>query len=84
MSRDSYTHLKRHLQEKHLNVLLNIIQEHLFIDGKQAFWVIFHTFLLSADFFFKINIFKKDKSGFTGDKNISILHLSCRTSDLQF
>ncbi|KAK3575934.1 hypothetical protein CHS0354_006251 [Potamilus streckersoni] len=32
MSRDSYTHLKRHLQEKQLNLLLNIIQEHLFID----------------------------------------------------
>ncbi|XP_041374129.1 transcription initiation factor TFIID subunit 5-like [Gigantopelta aegis] len=32
MSRDSYTHLKRHLQEKRLNLLLNIIQEHLFID----------------------------------------------------
>ncbi|XP_052812149.1 transcription initiation factor TFIID subunit 5-like isoform X1 [Mya arenaria] len=32
MSRDSYTHLKRFLQEKHMNVLLNIIQEHLFID----------------------------------------------------
>ncbi|XP_060561519.1 LOW QUALITY PROTEIN: transcription initiation factor TFIID subunit 5-like [Ruditapes philippinarum] len=32
MSRDSYTHLKRYLQEKQLNLLLNIIQEHLFID----------------------------------------------------
>ncbi|XP_067687895.1 transcription initiation factor TFIID subunit 5-like [Haliotis asinina] len=32
MSRDSYTHLKRHLQEKQLSRLLNIIQEHLFID----------------------------------------------------
>ncbi|WAR09502.1 TAF5-like protein [Mya arenaria] len=32
MSRDSYTHLKRFLQEKHMNVLLNIIQEHMFID----------------------------------------------------
>ncbi|XP_050418483.1 transcription initiation factor TFIID subunit 5 [Patella vulgata] len=32
MSRDSYTHLKRHLQDKQLNLLLNIIQEHLFID----------------------------------------------------
>ncbi|KAH9499134.1 Transcription initiation factor TFIID subunit 5 [Bulinus truncatus] len=34
MSRDSYTHLKRHLQEKRLSPLLNIIQDHLFIDGK--------------------------------------------------
>ena len=32
MSRDSYNHLKRHLQEKKQNQLLNIIQEHLFID----------------------------------------------------
>jgi len=32
MSRDSYNHLKRHLQEKKHNVLLNIVQEHLFID----------------------------------------------------
>ncbi|KAH3747761.1 hypothetical protein DPMN_182191, partial [Dreissena polymorpha] len=32
MSRDSYTHLKRYLQEKQLKTLLNIIQEHLFID----------------------------------------------------
>ena len=33
MSRDSYTHLKRHLQENKQNLLLNIVQEHLFIDG---------------------------------------------------
>ena len=33
MSRDSYTHLKRHLQEKHLTLLINIIQEHLYIEG---------------------------------------------------
>ncbi|XP_055870350.1 transcription initiation factor TFIID subunit 5-like isoform X2 [Biomphalaria glabrata] len=32
MSRDSYTHLKRHFQEKRLSPLLNIIQDHLFID----------------------------------------------------
>ncbi|XP_035827359.1 transcription initiation factor TFIID subunit 5 isoform X2 [Aplysia californica] len=32
MSRDSYTHLKRHLQEKRLSPLLTIIQDHLFID----------------------------------------------------
>ncbi|KAK3083461.1 hypothetical protein FSP39_023256 [Pinctada imbricata] len=32
MSRDSYNHLKRHLQEKKMKPLLNIIQEHLFID----------------------------------------------------
>ncbi|XP_076448428.1 transcription initiation factor TFIID subunit 5-like [Babylonia areolata] len=32
MSRDSYTHLKRHLQEKHLTILINMIQEHLFIE----------------------------------------------------
>lgn len=32
MSRDSYNHLKRHLQEKEMKPLLNIIQEHLFID----------------------------------------------------
>ncbi|KAK7484651.1 hypothetical protein BaRGS_00024059 [Batillaria attramentaria] len=32
MSRDSYTHLKRHLQERHLTLLINMIQEHLFID----------------------------------------------------
>lgn len=32
MSRDSYNQLKRHLQDKQLNLLLNIIQEHLFID----------------------------------------------------
>lgn len=32
MSRDSYTHLKRHLQEKKLAPLLTIIQEHLLID----------------------------------------------------
>ena len=35
MSRDSYNHLKRHLQEKKHHKLLNIIQEHLFIDGKK-------------------------------------------------
>ena len=34
MSRDSYNHLKRHLQEKKMKPLLTIIQEHLFIDGK--------------------------------------------------
>ncbi|KAL8563934.1 hypothetical protein ACOMHN_059364 [Nucella lapillus] len=32
MSRESYTHLKRHLQERHLTVLINMIQEHLFIE----------------------------------------------------
>ncbi|KAK3780084.1 hypothetical protein RRG08_046146 [Elysia crispata] len=32
MSRDSYTHLKRHLQEKRLSPLLTIVQDHLFID----------------------------------------------------
>ncbi|KAL5005773.1 hypothetical protein ScPMuIL_016931 [Solemya velum] len=32
MSRDSYNHLKRHLQEKQMKLLLTIIQEHLFID----------------------------------------------------
>ncbi|CAI9728746.1 transcription initiation factor TFIID subunit 5-like [Octopus vulgaris] len=32
MSRDSYNQLKRHLQDKQLNLLLTIIQEHLFID----------------------------------------------------
>ncbi|KAK7113833.1 transcription initiation factor TFIID subunit 5-like [Littorina saxatilis] len=32
MSRDSYTHLKRHLQERHMTLLINMIQEHLFID----------------------------------------------------
>ena len=36
MSRDSYNHLKRHLQEKKHHKLLNIIQEHLFIDGKDG------------------------------------------------
>lgn len=33
MSRDSYNHLKRYLQENKMKPLLNIIQEHLFIDG---------------------------------------------------
>ena len=33
MSRDSYNHLKRYLLDKKHTVLLNIIQEHLFIDG---------------------------------------------------
>ena len=37
MSRDSYTHLKRHLQERHLTVLINMIQEHLFIEGRCSF-----------------------------------------------
>ena len=37
MSRDSYTHLKRHLQERHLTVLINMIQEHLFIEGLCSF-----------------------------------------------
>ena len=37
MSRDSYTHLKRHLQERHLTVLINMIQEHLFIEGRCFF-----------------------------------------------
>ncbi|KAK2193410.1 hypothetical protein NP493_13g06024 [Ridgeia piscesae] len=32
MSRDSYNHLKRYLLDKKHTVLLNIIQEHLFID----------------------------------------------------
>ncbi|XP_014677926.1 PREDICTED: transcription initiation factor TFIID subunit 5-like [Priapulus caudatus] len=32
MSRDSYTLLKRHLQAKKKNFLLNLIQEHLYID----------------------------------------------------
>lgn len=32
MSRDSYTLLKRHLQTKKNNFLLNLIQEHLYID----------------------------------------------------
>ncbi|OWF36015.1 transcription initiation factor TFIID subunit 5-like [Mizuhopecten yessoensis] len=32
MSRDSYIHLKRRLQEKKMKPLLNIIQEHLFVD----------------------------------------------------
>ncbi len=32
MSRDSYTHLKRHLQERRLSPLLTLIQDHLFID----------------------------------------------------
>ncbi|ELT88262.1 hypothetical protein CAPTEDRAFT_225253 [Capitella teleta] len=32
MSRDSYNHLKRHLLEQKLNILLTIIQDHLFID----------------------------------------------------
>ncbi len=34
MSRDSYNHLKRHLLEKKHNKLLNIVQEHMFIDGR--------------------------------------------------
>ena len=33
MSRDSYNHLKRHLLENKQNILLNIVQEHLFVDG---------------------------------------------------
>ena len=33
MSRDSYNHLKRHLLDRKQNILLNIVQEHLFIDG---------------------------------------------------
>ena len=45
MSRDSYNHLKRHLQEKKQKLLLNIVQEHLFIDGripiKQLDWIWF-------------------------------------------
>ncbi|XP_060063329.1 transcription initiation factor TFIID subunit 5-like [Ylistrum balloti] len=32
MSRDSYIHLKRRLQEKKMKPLLNIVQEHLFVD----------------------------------------------------
>uniref|UniRef100_T1J5I9 Transcription initiation factor TFIID subunit 5 n=1 Tax=Strigamia maritima TaxID=126957 RepID=T1J5I9_STRMM len=32
MSRDTYTFLKRHLQEKKETILLNIIQEHLYLD----------------------------------------------------
>ena len=41
MSRDSYNHLKRHLQEKKHHKLLNIIQEHLFIDGNKIFYDVF-------------------------------------------
>ena len=37
MSRDSYNHLKRHLLEKKQKILLTIIQDHLFIDGKIHF-----------------------------------------------
>lgn len=32
MSRDTISILKRHLQEKKHNLLLNIIQEHLYLD----------------------------------------------------
>jgi transcription initiation factor TFIID subunit 5 len=32
MSRDSYTHLKRHLQEKQRTLLINMINEHLYIE----------------------------------------------------
>ena len=34
MSRDSYNHMKRYLMEKKMNILLNIIHEHLFVDGE--------------------------------------------------
>ena len=34
MSRDSYNHLKRYMMEKKQHILLNIIHEHLFVDGK--------------------------------------------------
>jgi transcription initiation factor TFIID subunit 5 len=34
MSRESYTHLKRHLMERHQNKLLTFIQEKIYIDGK--------------------------------------------------
>ena len=33
MSRDSYNHLKRYLLENKQSILLNIVQDHLFIDG---------------------------------------------------
>ena len=34
MSRDSYNHLKRYLQENKQTTLLNIVHEHMFIDGR--------------------------------------------------
>ena len=44
MSRDSYNHLKRHLLENKQSVLLNIVNEHLFVDGEFVVYVAFAVF----------------------------------------
>ena len=60
MSRDSYNHLKRYLLDKKHTVLLNIIQEHLFIDGKicsSLYWLEEKVFVFIQKDLMRYNFF---------------------------